>query len=318
MDCETFDKLVIDRVFGELDDLTSGAVQRHVAHCSRCRNIESGLRATREITALSAPDLPPGFIENLVILERSTRTRLPLQQRVGRTVSVLSGYAMRPQLTMGALLLLMIGSSLFLLRTRPGDRELVQITERGVPEGEVESLPQTIQIPSAVAEALPSSASKDLPSVKSEAGPAATPAAASSQSGWLATARDAFQNGNFSEAHELAERAIAVGGTETGQAALLSAEALARDAGCSAALARFEALRTRHGRTSVGDEAAWQAAECHRSLGRFDRAKQLYEELKFSAAWGKSAKERLRGESFIVSPAASPPAASDSPTSAAP
>jgi hypothetical protein len=302
MDCEAFDKLVIDRVFGELDDLTSGAVQRHVAHCSRCRSIESSLRATKEITTLSEPELPPGFVENLVVLERSTRTRLPLQQRVGRTVSVLSGYAMRPQLTMSALLMLMIGSSLFLLRTRPGDRELVQITERGVPEGEVEAVPQSIPVPSASAEAL-LNAAKEPATGKLETATAPTAsvtAAPTAPSGGMTAAREAFRNGNFAEAHELAERVIAAGGSDTAQAALLSAEALARDAGCSAALARFEALRSRHGRTSVGDEAAWEAAECHRSLGRFDRAKQLYEELRVSAAWGKSAKERLRGSSFNV------------------
>ncbi len=296
MDCEIFDKLVIDRVFAELDDLASGAVQRHVAHCSRCRSIESGLRATREVAVLSAPELPGGFLESVMALERSTRTRLPLPQRVGRAVSVLSGYAMRPQLTMGALLLLMIGSSLFLLRARPGDRELVHVTERGVPEGEVD-LP--VHPPSAIEQAPAPSIlgqqPKESVGVKDDAAASATVAPTTSTPSLLQVARDAFQAGRYAEAHELSERAIQTGDGDTAQAALLSASALARDAGCAAALARFEALRSRHGRSAVGDEAAWHAAECHQSLGQADRAKQLYEELRISGTWGQRARERLRG-----------------------
>lgn len=298
MDCETFDKLVIDRIFAELDDITSGAVQRHVAHCSRCRNIESGLRATREVTVLVAPELPAGFIENVLSLERSTRTRLPFQQRVGRAVSVLSGYAMRPQLTMGALLLLMIGSSLFLLRARPGDRELVHVTERGVPEGEVEgpSMPSPPNVEPAPAASVLGPQPRDATPQKIDTSPPEASASGDSDSDLLNSAKEAFREGRYAEAHELSERAIQGGGNDTAQAALLSASALARDSGCASALARFEALRSRHGRSAVGDEAAWNAAECHRSLGRFDRARQLYEELRVSSQWGQKAKQRLRGE----------------------
>lgn len=303
MDCETFDKIVIDRIFAELNDIDAGALQRHVAHCSRCRGIESGLRATREVISLSAPEVPADFVDQVLSLERSARTRLPIQQRLGRAVSVLSGYAMRPQLTMGALLLLMIGSSLFLLRTRPGDRELVQVTERGVPEGEVDS-PSTMT-PRLDVTPAPSSLG---PSVKDSGAQrtdvATTPTTTPNSDGassLLVSARDAFRQGNYAEAHELSERVIQLGGAETPQAALLSASALARDAGCAQALARFEALRSRYGRTAIGDEAAWNAAECHQSLGRFDRAKQLYEELRTSSAWGHRARERLRGEAPAVS-----------------
>jgi hypothetical protein len=244
---------------------------------------------------------PAGFIEDVMALERSTRTRLPIQQRLGRTVSVLSGWAMRPQLTMGALLLLMIGSSLFLLRARPGDRELVHVTERGVPEGEVE-IPNTAKSLVQTMAPATSQQPKESSAPKNEA---ATPEAAPSvapPSNLLTQAKQAFQEGHYQDAHELSERAIRAGGTETAEAALLSATALARDAGCGSALARFEALRARHGRSAVGDEAAWNAAECHRSLGRFERAQQLYEELRVSSVWGQRARERLRGTREAVAP----------------
>ncbi len=139
MDCETFERIVLDRVFLELDDLTTGAAQRHVAHCSRCRTIEVGLRATRDVCRL--PQVVPmeGFAECVVARERQIHAGLPLRQRVNRAVSVLASYAMRPQPTMAALLLLMIGASLFLVRARPAERDLVQVTERGVPEVDLEA-----------------------------------------------------------------------------------------------------------------------------------------------------------------------------------
>jgi len=139
MDCETFERVVLDRVFLELDELTMGSAQRHVAHCSRCRTIEVGLRATRDVCRL--PHVAPmeGFVDCVLTQERQIRSVLPLRQRLNRAVSMLASYAMRPQSTMAALLLLMIGASLFLVRTRPGDRDLVQVTERGVPEVDQES-----------------------------------------------------------------------------------------------------------------------------------------------------------------------------------
>ena len=45
--------------------------------------------------------------------------KLPLSKKLGRGVSILAVYAMRPQLAT-TLLLLMIGLSLFFLRARPG------------------------------------------------------------------------------------------------------------------------------------------------------------------------------------------------------
>ena len=88
MDCEAFDKIVIDRVFQELDDLTTGAAQRHVAHCSRCRNIEAGLRATREVAALPSLDVPSDFADAVVSLERRARADLPLRHSTHQKMTV--------------------------------------------------------------------------------------------------------------------------------------------------------------------------------------------------------------------------------------
>jgi hypothetical protein len=140
MDCERFERVVLDLLYEELDELTEASARRHLEHCARCQGIVQGLRATREVGALPLVDPPDGLELRILEAESKARSRLPLRQRFGRRVSVLAGYAMRPQLAMAALLLLAIGSSLIFIRGRPGDRESVQVTERGSPEGESDSV----------------------------------------------------------------------------------------------------------------------------------------------------------------------------------
>ena len=140
MDCEKFDRIVLDLLYEELDELTSAAARRHMEHCMRCRGIGSGLRATREVGVLPLLEPPEGLQARILEGERRATQQLPLRKRLGRGLSLVAGYAMRPQLSMAALLMLMIGSSLFFLRAQPGDREHVLVTERGVPESDNDSV----------------------------------------------------------------------------------------------------------------------------------------------------------------------------------
>ncbi len=39
MDCEKFDRVVLDLLYEELDELTAAAARRHMEHCARCRGI---------------------------------------------------------------------------------------------------------------------------------------------------------------------------------------------------------------------------------------------------------------------------------------
>jgi len=126
VDCERFDRIVLDYLYDELDELTAAAAKRHVEQCARCRGIVAGLRATREVGALPLVDPPEGLELRILDAERQVRERLPMKQRAGRAVSVLAGYAMRPQLAMAALLLLAIGSGLVFFRQRPNDRDATQ------------------------------------------------------------------------------------------------------------------------------------------------------------------------------------------------
>ena len=82
----------------------------------RCRRIDAGLRATREVGVLPTIEPPESLVSHILAAEREAHAVLPARQRFGRAISILAGYAMRPQLAMAALLVLMIGGSLLFLQ----------------------------------------------------------------------------------------------------------------------------------------------------------------------------------------------------------
>jgi hypothetical protein len=138
MNSDKFDRIVLDLLYGELDELTTAAAKRHMDQSARAREIFAHFKATRQLSVLPAHAPPADFEAALMERERRALAELPLHHRIGRLVSMLAGYAMRPQLIMGALLLLMIGSSLMFLRARPGQHGAMQVTERGAPEADVD------------------------------------------------------------------------------------------------------------------------------------------------------------------------------------
>jgi len=307
MDCEKFDRIVLDLLYGELDELTEAAAKRHIEHCSRCKGVSSGLRATREVGALALVDPPDSLELGILEAERRMNEKLPLGKRLGRAVSILAVYAMRPQLAMAALLLLMIGSSLFFLRARPSAQSSVLVTERGIPETETEHVmiqpvPAPREPPVAAAAPRPAGAKTEAvaardretekPSEVSAAPTAvkddATKGAASEGDALAAAepaadsmdaATAAFQSGRYVEAQRRFEEIAARGGNEAPRAALQAVEAIRRQGGCPAAAPRYQDVHIRYRDTPSGSEAAWQAGDCYRALGELSRARQSLEAL---------------------------------------
>ncbi|HEY3252564.1 MAG TPA: hypothetical protein VGJ91_01400 [Polyangiaceae bacterium] len=337
MDCEKFDRIALDLLYDELDELTNAAARRHMEHCARCRAIGSGLRATREVGALPLVEPPEGLELRILQAEEQATQLLPIGKRLGRGLSLLAGYAMRPQVSMAALLMLMIGSSLFFLRAQPGDREHVLVTERGVPESDNDSVTVVPKKPDAPEPARV--ASRATPSPRAEevsarrdravepkpepalAAPAeqyaAAPAADARGSGALGSlganaddkdlegnepstdsdasydaAMAAYRDGRYSEAQRRFDEIAALGGPHAANAALYGAQALRRVAGCPTAAPRFEEVHSRYP-GSVGSDAAWQAADCYRSLGELARARQNYEQLSADPSYKTRAKEAI-------------------------
>ncbi len=307
MDCVKFVRIVLDLLYGELDELTDAAARRHIEHCARCKAVSAGLRATREVGTLPLVDPPEGLELGILEAERKANARLPLRKKLGRGVSILAVYAMRPQLAMAALLLLMIGSSMFFLRGQPGARDSVLVTERGTPEAEehVAILPAPERRASPAAAAVPKAASakgdavasrertdekRDAEQAPAAAAPPAEPskdeapqaeglAAATTPADSLDAASAAFQGGRYVEAQRRFEEIAARGGSDAPVAALQAVEALRRQGGCPAAAPRYEEVHSRYRDTPSGSEAAWQAGDCYRALGELSRARQNLEAL---------------------------------------
>lgn len=137
MDCETFENLIIDELYGELDELTSAASKRHVAGCVRCASLIGGLRATRRLAVLPSIEPPVDLESKIMAAALEAQKVVPFRTRLSRAVSRAGSWAMRPQNTMAASFLLMIGVSLVLLRTRTmsssPSASQVSVTESGTP-----------------------------------------------------------------------------------------------------------------------------------------------------------------------------------------
>ncbi len=319
MDCEKFDRVVLDLLYEELDELTSAAAKRHMEHCSRCQGIGQRLRATREVGVLPLIEPPAGLQDRILAAEKNAHAHLPLRRRVGRGISMMASYAMRPQLAMAALFLLMIGASLLLIRVRPGERERVRVTERGVPESEGESVaivpvpekPTESDTPSAAqAHGAQLGSGRDRRSRSASDDEAPEPAAEAAdklaekskdQAGESADggsslydqAMKNYRAGNYTDAQRDFDVVASAGGGNAASAALFSAQALRAASGCSPAAPRFESVGTRFRGTGVGNEASWQAADCYRSLGRTEDARRNYQALLEAPGYGDRAQLAL-------------------------
>src|SRR5512143_2988932 len=120
MDCDRFDQHVMDALYDELDELTYAALKRHVEGCSRCAGVWAGLRATREVGVLPLEEPPADLEDRILDAVAVAQKTVPFHKKVLRGLAWAGSHAMRPQLAMAALFFLVIGSSLLLLRARPG------------------------------------------------------------------------------------------------------------------------------------------------------------------------------------------------------
>jgi putative zinc finger protein len=136
MDCEKFESLLMDELYGELDELTSAALKRHVTGCARCSALIGGFRATRRVAALPKVEPPAGLEERIFAAAAAADPVVPVGWRVARAVSLAGSWAMRPQTAMAAVFLVMIGTSVLLLRGKssraPASAEMT-VTEEGTP-----------------------------------------------------------------------------------------------------------------------------------------------------------------------------------------
>ena len=292
MDCERFDRIVLDFLYDELDELTAAAARRHLEQCARCRGIVAGLRATREVGVLPLVDPPEGLELRILEAERQTRGRLPLGKRAGRAISMLAGYAMRPQLAMAALLLLAIGGGLVFFRQRPNDRDTVSVTERGVAESDPEPVAVLPKVDrEAPVPAAPRAASSAAASLGKEEAfaqgmkPSAPPTSAlggearASEVSVYQSALAAYRAGRYKDARQQFESVVSQGGSEAPQAAYYAAQSARNGEGCGVAAPLYDQVSQRYPGTRSGYDATWEAAVCYVTLGDSEKARRSYQSL---------------------------------------
>jgi TolA-binding protein len=312
MNSDKFDRIVLDLLYGELDELTTAAAKRHMDQSARAREIFAHFKATRQLSVLPAHTPPANFEVALMERERRALAELPIHHRIGRLISMLAGYAMRPQLIMGALLLLMIGSSLMFLRARPGQHSAVQVTERGAPEADVDLVLPVVapsteappEVTSGVFRAMPAIEAESLARPVEPATVGASLTSGSPGRGAVVEASpegldpfdqalDLYRAGQFVDAQQRFDRVARAGGPRAAEAALYAARALRNTAGCAPAVNRFERVRTKFPGTMPAHEATFRGAKCQQQLGDTDAARQGYESLLQVASYSERAREAL-------------------------
>jgi tetratricopeptide (TPR) repeat protein len=115
---------------------------------------------------------------------------------------------------------------------------------------------------------------------------------------------EAFRAGRYAEAEERFTEIAARGGDNGPSAALFAAQAARSSSGCSSAGGRFDEVHTRYRGTSVGNEAAWQAAVCYSALGQTERARKNYEAVLNADGYGERAAKAIASLDRQASPEA--------------
>jgi hypothetical protein len=248
MDCEKFDEHVIDALYGELDELTAAALRRHVESCSRCAAIFANLKSARDVSTLPLEEPPADLEERILTAERAVQRSAPWHKKLMRAAAWAGSHAMRPQLAMAALFMFVIGSSLLLLRAKPGTFAPVSVSERGAPSEAEAAANAPAQRPQS--RSAPGAADKGRGEGKADA--PAPPAAAAAQA---------------ERAEEPADVAAAPAATAaaSGAAPKAVAETLkegSKDAGCEASLPHWREVAAGDG--ADAEEARKMIAQCER------------------------------------------------------
>jgi hypothetical protein len=274
MDCEKFDQHLIDALYDELDELTHAAMKRHMDGCARCASSFSGLRATRDVALMPLEEPSDDLEDRILAAVEVAQRRAPWRRKALRALAWAGSHAMRPQLAMAALFVLVIGSSLLLLRARPGTHGVapVRVTERGMPAPE-----QPDPDPVAPAPAPPPEA-------------AATPVAAAELSDGKAAEDKAKDD---SAAQEKGKARDTAEGADAASVALKEAQAARASSGCAAALGLYDEVGTRYPGTAAAHTAMWEAARCHREAGDEAKARELLMALRSVDSYKSQAEAEL-------------------------
>jgi hypothetical protein len=122
-----------------LDPREREAATAHLAGCARCsgmlERLRSGVRAAEQLPL----EDPSSLLEARILAAASAVKPKPSwSRRVTRAMSTVGGWAMRPQIAMAAVLVIMVGTSVLLLRGGLPTAHRTKVTDEGQPVATLE------------------------------------------------------------------------------------------------------------------------------------------------------------------------------------
>lgn len=320
MDCEKFERVLLDHLYGELDELTRAGASRHADQCRRCKQLWLGLKATREVGALPLEEPRENFEARVMDAERHAQVGMPFAVRMSRKLTIVAGYAMRHELAMAALALLMIGSSLLLLRPRPGAHATsAPAAQEGAPIPEPEEVvipveekpteeqaePEVVE-PAALEPAAASQTGKHKPELaappSATAAESAVPpsseeeldlARARAEDRAYASAMTAFRAADYMGAQQQFDAIVESGGRNAAAAELYAAISAEQGLGCAGAVPRFDSVAAKYPSADLGHMATWHSAVCRTQLGHDRRALLDFQKLLKIPSYAARARKAL-------------------------
>ncbi len=159
MDCEKLDEMAMELVYDELDARAAEEARLHLLGCTRCAAVVERLRGGLRAAEALPLEAPSSLLEARILAASSAaRPPVPWHRRASRAMAVAGAWAMRPQVAMAAVVVLMIGTSAVLLRrSSPTAAQRTKVTDEGTP---IATLEQPAEGAPAVAGARPGSPAK--------------------------------------------------------------------------------------------------------------------------------------------------------------
>ncbi len=315
MDQEKFDQHLMDYLFDELDEVTRAAMKRTLESDAQCRDVEAGLRATIEIGQLPL-EKPSDDLEDRILLAASlARQGEPWHLKVIRSLSWAGSHAMRPQFAMAALLMLVLGSSILLLRARPGsvavtpgkdtvagatatpEAPVAAATAIAIAQRDEAAETRGTGAPSALAGAGEANSDASEEAAEQDTGdPAAVALAEADVEAQLGRAMKNFKAGNFSDAQRDFAAVNRAGGSSAATAGLYEARAVRAQSSCLGAIPIYARVRQNHGASGAAAHATWEEADCRRLLGQTAQANKLLLALSNDKVYGSRAAHELSSQ----------------------
>jgi TolA-binding protein len=294
MDNEKFDQHLMGFLFDELDEVTHAAMKRKIESDADCRELAAGLRATLEVAHLPLEDPSDDLEERILAATTLAQQGEPWHRKLLQSLSWAGSWAMRPQLAMAALLMLVIGSSVLLMRAKPGSVAVIPSKDAPTAAGDAP--------PAAAAEPEQAAAEPAEVAMNDEASPQAAATTAPSQAASAATNAQAvasfddamthYREGRFGDAQRDFNSVASSGGPKSASAALFEAKSARAMKGCAAAVPLYQSVRARFAGGAPAADATYELGDCMRQLGKTDEAMKLWASL----ADNEDYKERVAHE----------------------